>query len=81
MPHRAWRLCSVQRNFHFLPKICLASQVSLRRDVLFLLPNLVKERNKSETPRHRQANNSELGLEYREYTCDAWVSLSLLKDS
>jgi len=30
---------------------------------------------------NRQANNSELGLECREYTCDMGVSLSLLKDS
>jgi hypothetical protein len=29
----------------------------------------------------RKANNSELGFEYREYTCDMRVSLSLLKDS
>jgi hypothetical protein len=29
MPHRALLLCRVQRNFHFLPNICLSSQVSL----------------------------------------------------
>ena len=31
--------------------------------------------------RQRTSEQSELGLEYREYTCDMGVSLSLLSDS
>jgi len=38
MPHRALLLRGVQRNFHFLPKICLSSQVSLSLGRFVLLP-------------------------------------------